>query len=343
MSAPEATHYLGQILTGQYRIDAVLGQGGMGVVFRARQLSVGRDVAIKILLRQLAHDPQAILRFENEARIVSRLRHPNTIRLYDCQRTEEGDLFFVTELLSGKPLSELLATEGRLTIDRALGITDQICRSLAEAHASGIVHRDLKPANVFIDRIGLDDVVKVLDFGIAKNIESAGNITRTGGVNGTPAYMSPEQVLAKPIDARSDLYSLGIVLYEMLSGAPPFQSPSFVELLLKHVQEPPRPLRETIPELEVPDALEALLAAMLAKSPDDRPASVDVVLARLSAVRAQLTAARDAPPAPTAPPPSPPATRTTFDAHSEDDEALVAPSRRGVLYAAATVATLALA
>ncbi|MCK6547732.1 serine/threonine protein kinase, partial [Myxococcota bacterium] len=276
LSETSGAHRLGTVLGHQYELVEVIGEGGIGIVYRARQRTVDRDVAIKVLKKEFANDELAVLRFENEASAIGRLRHPNTLRLYDCQRTADGDLYIVTELLSGAPLSEVLKKEGRLTAERALRLFDEVCRSLAEAHAAGIVHRDLKPANVFLDHIGREDLVKVLDFGIAKILQASA-ITRAGVAPGTPHYMAPEQATAQKIDHRADIYALGVILFQMIAGRPPFDGATAMEILKKHITEPVPSFAETAPEILVPAELERFVAWMLEKQPQDRPASVEVL------------------------------------------------------------------
>src|SRR5262245_37416901 len=189
----------------------------MGRVYRAQQLGkVERMVAVKVLYSSLEANVLALQRFENEARIVGQLRHPNTVRIVDAGRTEDGRLFLITELLTGTRLDRLLA-DRRLSPLEVVRILIQICGSLAEAHQQRIVQRDLKPGNVFIEKIGSDEVVKVLDFGVAKLLDEP-SITRAMTIVGTPGFMSPEQGQGKPIDGRSDLYALGAIAYEALSG-----------------------------------------------------------------------------------------------------------------------------
>jgi eukaryotic-like serine/threonine-protein kinase len=269
---------VGTTLAERYRLLSIVGHGAMGVVFRAHQLGVDREVAIKVLHPRLALDLEAVKRFEKEAKAISALRHPNTLRLYDCERTSAGEVFIVTELLTGRPLSELLEQAGHLGPKRATAIVDQICRSLGEAHAAGIVHRDLKPENVFLDRVGGEEVVKVLDFGIAKMINPQATASTTVGIKGTPRYMSPEQANSEVVDERSDIYSVGVMLYEMIAGRPPFDNKSIMALLHAHIYEQPPPFEESV---RVPPNLERLIFDMLAKSPKQRPASVDEVRARL--------------------------------------------------------------
>lgn len=280
---------VGAILGQQYQILQLIGEGGTGVVYRARQLTVDRDVAIKILRKQFANDELAVARFENEATAIGRLRHPNTLRLYDCQRTPQGDLYLVTELLSGAPLSELLCREGRLPIARALHTLDEVCRSLAEAHGAGIVHRDLKPANIFLDRIGSEDVIKVLDFGIAKILQSGGSLTRVGAIPGTPHYMSPEHAGAQRIDHRTDIYALGVILHQMIVGRPPFDAPGLMDILKLHITTPAPRISEVASELGVPVEVEDLTAWMLEKSPEDRPQSVEEIRRHLPALIARVS------------------------------------------------------
>jgi serine/threonine protein kinase len=267
---------IGHVLNRQFEILSLIGTGGMGAVYRARQLSVNREVAVKVLRLDRDHGENAAIRFENESKIVSRLRHPNTLRLFDCQRTEDGRLFLVTELLAGAPLSRVMRAEA-LSIDRIVKILEQICGSLSEAHRVGIVHRDIKPQNIFIDRVGAEDVVKVLDFGIAK---LAGSDSLTGsGVIGTAHYMAPEQASGADVDARADIYSLGTMVYLMLDGRLPFHGSTPVSVLYQHIHNEPPPLGAN-----VPPALAELVMAMLAKDPDRRPQSMDDVRNRLAAI-----------------------------------------------------------
>jgi serine/threonine-protein kinase len=280
---------IGAILGKQYKIVEPIGEGGIGVVYRARQLTVDRDVAVKVLKKQFANDDLAVRRFENEAQAIGRLRHPNTLRLYDVQRTTDGELYIVTELLTGSPLSDVLRNFGRLSIERSVRTFDEICRSLAEAHSVNIVHRDLKPANIFLDRIGNEDVVKVLDFGIAKILQAAANITRAGAVPGTPQYMSPEQASAGKIDHRADIYSLGCILYAMIAGKPPFDGPSVIDILSKQITEKPPRFSQSAPAITVPAELERLVLWMLEKAPEDRPQSIDELRRYLPSILAQVT------------------------------------------------------
>lgn len=287
------SRFVGATLADQYRILEVIGEGGMGVVFRARQLNVNRDVAVKVLHRRLASDHRAVAQFENEAKIISQLRHPNTLRLYDCLRTPDGEFLIVTELLTGAPLAKILASKGRLATDLACRIIDGVLGSLAEAHAAGIVHRDLKPENVFIDRVRTEDIVKVLDFGIARITEGVECLTLPGRINGTPIYMAPEQIRGERADHRTDLYALGIMFYEMLAGTPPFTEESIPKLLEQHLDLAPEPLRSKAPKLGVTAELERLILQLLEKDRAKRPQSVDELRLRLSRVTG-LTAPQSA-------------------------------------------------
>src|SRR5437868_75642 len=232
------------IAEGRFEIVRLLGEGGMGAVYQARQVAMDRMVALKLIRAEMVQSEQAVGRFYQEMRATAKVEHPNTIRVYDFGDTD-GKLFLAMEFLAGQPLRKVLDA-GRLELARVLHIAAQIARALGAAHSEGIVHRDLKPDTVMLlDRYGERDFVKVLDFGIARSLdENRTQMTAAGAIIGTPAYMSPEQGMGVPVDTRSDLYSLGIMLYEMVGGAPPFNGPSVVSLLVAHAQETPRPIRE---------------------------------------------------------------------------------------------------
>jgi len=274
-ASPDST--VGSVLDGRYRIDARLGDGGMGAVYRAHQLRAGRDVAIKVLHPALSAERGTLERFENEARVIANLRHPNTLKLIDVGRLPDGRVFFVSELVEGETVAELLARGEPLA--RTVEILRQVAEALAEAHGRGIVHRDLKPSNIMVERVGTKDVAKVLDFGIAKLADRPG-ITATGAIFGTPAYMSPEQARGDPIDHRTDIYSLGVLLYRVAAGRMPFGAKSSGALLVKHMTEEPPPPSEV--GADVPPALEDLILHMLEKDPADRPESIEEVAIQLA-------------------------------------------------------------
>ena len=278
--APEVTsseRLLGTVLDGKYRIQRELGRGGMGTVFAAIQDPIDRQVAIKVLLSSLVGDEVAMLRFEREARTISRMRHPNTVTIYDFGRTPANEPYIVMELLEGETLGDVLRRDGRVEPWRACRIIRQACASLAEAHREGIVHRDLKPDNIFLTSLGeATDWVKVLDFGLAKlaDNDATPRITQQGKVFGTPRYMSPEQANGSPIDHRSDIYGLGVILFEMLTGMAPFSAETILALLLKHISDPPPPFAQIRPDLQIDPRLEHVVREALAKDPLDRPQSV---------------------------------------------------------------------
>lgn len=288
-SVPTAAHGDGDLsgteIDGRYTVERRLGQGGMGTVYVARQKVVDRQVALKVLRPELAGDPVLARRFLREARAVAALRNPHTVTLHDFGRTADGRLFFTMELLHGQPLATLMAREGALPWARAVGLALQACESLREAHGLGILHRDLKPDNLFlVDDGSGNDHLKVLDFGLARSAEGGETLTRPGATYGTPAYMSPEQAAGKPLDARSDLYSLAVVLYEMLAGALPFESDTPLGFLVKHATEPPRDLKVCRPAMTLPPPLEALVMRTLAKAPGERPPSAEALASGLREV-----------------------------------------------------------
>jgi eukaryotic-like serine/threonine-protein kinase len=225
---------IGKAIGGRYRIQEVIGEGGMGVVYEAHDAQVDRQVAIKLVRRECLTDAKFVTRFRRELEVTSQLRHPSTIRVYEHGETEDGRPYMVMELLTGQSLAERLE-QGRVPEFQALQFARQIAESLSEAHEHGIFHRDLKPDNIFIETVGVTTVVKVLDFGIAGGVDAL-KLTRAGEVFGTPQYMSPEQCNGTDLDHRTDIYSLGCILYEMLEGKPPFSAESPMATMLKHVR-----------------------------------------------------------------------------------------------------------
>jgi serine/threonine-protein kinase len=264
-------------LAGRYRLEQLIGRGGMSTVYRATDSVLGRTVAVKVLLAGLADDdPAYVARFQREARAAAALRNPAVVAVYDVGVDGETR-FIVMEHVSGHSLAATLSAGEPLSVEETVRIGEQVAGALAAAHAAGIVHRDIKPANVMIAD---DGAVKVLDFGVARMLDGT-TITQAASVLGTAAYMAPERALGKPGDARSDIYSLGCLLYAMLAGAPPFAADHAAALLHQHVNATPRPLREL--RAGVPPGLEALVAEMLAKSPAARPQSAHEVRDRLAA------------------------------------------------------------
>ena len=261
---------------GPYRIVRILGKGGMGVVSEAIHSGIGRRVAIKVLHPDLARSPEFVARFLGEARAVNVVDHPGIVQISDCGQTEQGVPYLVMEFLRGQTLSQRLQTDRTtLQLPQVLRIAYQLADALAAAHQCGIVHRDLKPENVMLvpdSSVAGGERTKLLDFGIAKlAVEQVnGHRTRTGAVMGTPLYMSPEQCRgASQVDDRSDVYSLGVVLYELLAGRPPFTAPGHGELMMQHMLHPPPPLRELCPS--APESVVSLVEVLLAKERSARP------------------------------------------------------------------------
>lgn len=278
---------MGTIFQDRYRIEDVLGRGGFGSVYRATQLAIGRSVAIKVLHESLADDLKEVARFQQEARAMARVRHPNVVQLIDFGQTAERNLYLVTEFLEGRTLKDVITDEAPLEPDRAIDYLVAALDGLAEAHAQGVVHRDLKPENLFIAKIGRrEEVVKVLDFGIAKVTGDAAasmTLTQTGVAIGSPRYMSPEQARSQPVSAKTDLYLAGIILYEMLTGWPVFERNSPTDYLLAHIHEPPPPPQRRGKPLKGP-LIQAMMQ-LLAKEPRDRPASADEAVRMLQSCR----------------------------------------------------------
>jgi serine/threonine protein kinase len=270
---PTELKHIGKVLDNKYRLDSYLSRGGMGAVYRATHVMLGRPVAVKLINPDLVTSPDIVRRFQREARAVTHLNHPNIVEVYDLGQTPDGTLYIAMELVSGESLSSLIKSTGALPPSRIVSIMGQVVSALGLAHRKEIVHRDLKPHNIMITR-GEDgqEVAKLLDFGIAKTFEFDANtqLTATGTTIGTPQYMSPEQAMGMAVDARSDLYSLGIILYEMLVGEVPFNDPSMPAVLVKHMNELPVPPSQRRPDLQISSALEAITLRLLEKDPARR-------------------------------------------------------------------------
>jgi serine/threonine-protein kinase len=292
----------GKTLNNKYRLIKKLGRGGYGSVYEGIHLTIDRQVAIKVLNPEIRKDEQVIRRFLNEAKSVTKLKHPNTITTYDLDQTEDGILFMVMELVKGKSLEDLASDQKPdpvLPWERLCSIMTQVCDSLYEAHSLNIVHRDLKPSNIMVfENLNQKDFVKVLDFGIAKIIGIEGQtITDKGVIIGTPQYMSPEQCLGQKVDQRSDLYSLGIMLYQLLSGEFPFKATTHMKMMISHTTETPVPLKEAFPSLDISFSLDSLIKRLLAKDPDSRPAGAAELKNELQSIMSENNPETETPPA----------------------------------------------
>jgi len=270
-----------QFIAGRFRIECEIGKGGMGTVYRASHLGLQRQVAVKIIKSEFAGDPDVADRFMREARTMAKLRHQRAAMIFDAGNLPDGRHFIIMEFIEGVTLADALTREGRFATERAIGIALQVCEVLEEAHQLGIIHRDLKPSNIMLNERG----ACVLDFGVAKVLASSVETTTThastgsGQIVGTPRYMSPEQCLGQRVGARSDLYSLGVLLYEMLAGRPPFIDPMASVLLIKQATALPPPLPRLCQDIPRPLAL--AVHTLLAKRPEDRPQTAAAARAML--------------------------------------------------------------
>jgi serine/threonine-protein kinase len=279
----------GAVLNNRYRIESKLGEGGFGSVYRATQINMGRTVAIKLLHPKMARDPQIVGRFKREAQASSALRNPHTVQVFDFDETPDGLMYLAMEMLTGRSLHSVLGDTPRLAPLRVASILDGLAESLSEAHQQGIVHRDIKPENVYLEKVPSPDFVKLLDFGIAKIVSGDGMkggpaLTAAGQTLGTVEYMSPEQLMGQPLDGRSDLYALGVLAYEMLTGQLPCSGKTPALIISAHLKVIPQPPSKLIPDVAVPPALDSLILRLLAKRPDGRPADANAVRQELQPV-----------------------------------------------------------
>ncbi|MDB4993801.1 MAG: Serine/threonine protein kinase PrkC, regulator of stationary phase [Myxococcaceae bacterium] len=282
---------IGRTINDRFRITGLIARGGMGKVYRAEQSPLNRLCALKVLNPSYAGDvdPEFHKRFFLEASIASKLTHPNTVTIFDYGRTDDDIYYMAMEYLEGVTLHRAIRMAGHLPEDRTAHVTMQICRALREAHLLGVIHRDLKPANIFLVAHGDEpDFVKVLDFGLVKDVgepkPGEDQLTQTGLFMGSPKYMAPEQIRGDRVDARTDIYSLGVMMYEMLSGKVPFDRPNSVNTLMAHVNELPPPLRTTNPNVLLSAAMEDVVMKCVEKDPDLRFKSMDELLAALKRV-----------------------------------------------------------
>ncbi|HTJ44996.1 MAG TPA: serine/threonine-protein kinase, partial [Kofleriaceae bacterium] len=297
-SAGTAPDLAGKEIAGRYRILAKLGEGGMGAVYRGEQISLKRKCAIKLLKPELSADPGLVRRFNAEAELVAKLSHPNVVNIYDFGQDVDGSLFIAMEFIDGRSLRAAMNTEGPLPSKRAVAIAGQVASSLTDAHAHGIVHRDLKPDNVMLTERGREkDVVRVLDFGIAKLRDDSratqAAMTQAGDMLGTPQYMAPEQIKGEVIDGRTDVYALGCMSYEMVTARLPFEAPTVMAMLTKHLMEMPPPPSQRRPELRLPPQIDQLVMAALAKEPSQRPPTMDAYAELIGGLLATMPGAAD--------------------------------------------------
>ena len=287
-SATPVADLVGQVVADRYHVMQKLGEGGMGQVYLAEHVKMGRRSAIKVMNPSMVHDPDAIARFNREASNASRISHPNVCAIYDFGETSDGLIFLAMEFIDGEPLTDLLERQGALPLARATHIFLQTANALQAAHDLGIVHRDLKPDNIMLTKgRGSADTVKVVDFGIAKAVggdASGQKVTKTGLVMGTPEFMSPEQLSGDTVDGRSDLYSLALVFFRMLSGKLPFEATTVQEAMIKRLTEEPAKLTEARPDLSFPPGLQPAFDTALARTPAERYQTVAKFAGDIAAV-----------------------------------------------------------
>ena len=342
-SAPDPL--LGRVIAERFKIKSLIARGGMGKVYKAEQSPLGRLCAIKVLNPNYNGDadPEFHRRFFREASITSRITHPNSVTIFDYGKTDDDVYYMAMEYLDGQTLHQALREAGFMDEYRVGRIAQQICRALREAHALDVIHRDLKPANIFLMRHGTsprdeDDFVKVLDFGLVKHLSERPEeqLTQTGLFMGSPKYMAPEQIQGGHVDARTDVYSLGIMMYEMLAGKVPFERPTSVNILMAHVGEPPPPMREVKPDINISPMFEDLVMRCIAKDPAVRFTTMDEVLQGIKrahgvAMTGQLAALHSGAyiPVATDPPPAVRSSVPAFAAGTSGQRAHLGPGASG--------------
>lgn len=297
----DANYAAGTLIADRYRVDKVIGIGGFGAVYRCTQLNLNQTVAVKVLRNEHLTSVEHVKRFTREAQAVSKLKHPNTIRVSDFGVHSDGALYIVMEYVEGETLGHRLDTHTTVYWETLVHIMNQVCHSLTEAHSGGLVHRDLKPENIMLLSVAGDpNFVKVLDFGIAKERKAGApdgqSLTEAGMIMGTPTYMSPEQAKGEQVDARSDIYALGVMMYESLTGKPPFQGESPMTVLVAHIKDLPRPMPRDGSIPNVPPAVEKVVLSCLEKEPALRPQStvqlVDRLVTAMKSVREPALSSR---------------------------------------------------
>ncbi|HEY1587199.1 MAG TPA: protein kinase, partial [Polyangia bacterium] len=286
----QKTDLVGQILADRYRVVRLIGEGGMGQVYEAQHVNINKRFALKLLRPEIVSNGEAVARFRQEAWSASSIGHENIIEIEDFATLPSGAVYLAMEFLDGQALADRMRQEPALTFGEALDIMLQVSSGLAAAHDKGIVHRDMKPENIFLAQKYGRPLVKILDFGIAKVSGAEGNrsLTRTGTIFGTPHYMSPEQALGKTLDHRADVYSVGVIMYELFTGKVPFEAESFMGILTKHITTQPMPPRQLAPERQIPVEIEAVILRALAKEAEDRHQSMAELSAELATIASEL-------------------------------------------------------
>jgi len=291
MSETDVDPMIGRVLNNKYEIIKAIGSGASGQIYKGKHIMMNMNIAIKVLAPQLSTQPELVRRFEREAKAAGLLRHKNVLIVHDLGLTEELQPYMVMEYLNGFSLSELLAQNGKLSVGDSVEIVSQICQGIGKAHQEGLVHRDLKPGNIMLIAEGEHAfTVKIVDFGLAQLIrpEENENLTQSGSLIGTPSYMSPEQCRSEPTDHRCDIYAIGCMLYEMLTGEKPFQATNIIEIYMKHAQEPPPPLVLGDVHPVVRDLLQQIVHRCMEKKKEDRYQTAEQMLFDLSMLEAAV-------------------------------------------------------